>query len=63
MAVFKPSKLAPASSGLLASVIPTYLDNRAVKVINLFCSSIASAIPTYLDKRAIKVIQGGPNVW
>lgn len=32
-AVLKPSELAPASASLLANVLPTYLDNKAVKVI------------------------------
>jgi hypothetical protein len=31
--VLKPSELAPASASLLANVLPTYLDNSAVKVI------------------------------
>lgn len=31
--VLKPSELAPASSSLLAKTIPTYLDKKAVKVI------------------------------
>lgn len=31
--VLKPSEVAPTSSALLASVIPTYLDNKAIKVI------------------------------
>ncbi|KAJ6299449.1 hypothetical protein OIU76_020420 [Salix suchowensis] len=32
-AVLKPSELAPASASLLANVLPSYLDNKAVKVI------------------------------
>lgn len=32
-AVLKPSELAPVSSALLAEAIPTYVDSRAVKVI------------------------------
>lgn len=31
--VLKPSELAPASASLLANILPTYLDNSAVKVI------------------------------
>ncbi|XP_065617905.1 aldehyde dehydrogenase family 3 member F1-like [Quercus suber] len=31
--VLKPSELAPASASLLATAISTYLDNKAVKVI------------------------------
>lgn len=31
--VLKPSELAPASSSLLATTIPTYLDKTAVKVV------------------------------
>ncbi|KAL3529859.1 hypothetical protein ACH5RR_009181, partial [Cinchona calisaya] len=31
--VLKPSELAPACSAILANTIPTYLDNKAVKVI------------------------------
>lgn len=32
-AVLKPSELSPACSSLLASGIATYLDNKAIKVI------------------------------
>ncbi|CAN0891881.1 Aldehyde dehydrogenase family 3 member F1 [Linum grandiflorum] len=31
--VLKPSELAPASSSLLANVLPTYLDTKAIKII------------------------------
>ncbi|KAJ1421999.1 Aldehyde/histidinol dehydrogenase [Sesbania bispinosa] len=31
--VLKPSELSPASSSLLASTLPTYLDNEAIKII------------------------------
>lgn len=31
--VLKPSELAPASSSLLANALPTYIDNKAIKVI------------------------------
>ncbi|KAL6966458.1 aldehyde dehydrogenase (NAD(+)), partial [Sarracenia purpurea var. burkii] len=34
VAVLKPSELAPASASVLAHIIPSYLDNKAVKVIN-----------------------------
>jgi len=32
-AVLKPSELSPACSSLLASSLPTYLDDKAIKVI------------------------------
>ena len=39
--VVKPSELAPASSELMAKLIPSYLDSEAVKVfLNFFCISI-----------------------
>lgn len=31
--VLKPSDLAPASSSLLAQLVPSYLDPRAVKIV------------------------------
>lgn len=33
VAVLKPSEFSPASSSLLAKLIPKYLDSKAVKVI------------------------------
>lgn len=32
-AVLKPSEMSPTCSSLLATVLPTYLDNNAIKVI------------------------------
>jgi aldehyde dehydrogenase (NAD+) len=33
VAVLKPSELAPTSSSLLATVLPNYLDNNGIKII------------------------------